>query len=437
MSYSDNILEYVKANLEESKQDFDNITEQIRLSDLNFKNWCIKTLAAPKVFTTDDEKLIKEFVANCFSIFNKVISRYIDDPEYRRLFPYSKELEDLVTLPAQYSVQIPMARVDFFFNEETKDIKLCEINTDGASAMNEVRIFNTLLPFNSAFKHVLGDNYRTYELFDTWINEFMKLWDEHSGNKPNPKVAIVDFLDKATLNEFTRFKEAFERRGIDCIVCDIRELEYDGITLSHKGRSIDIIYRRAVTSDIVANIDEVRPFITAVRDNNVCIVGGFRTQIIHNKASFIVLHSAETNAFLSEEEKAFVRRHVPITKVLSESSANQENIFNTKDNWIIKPFDLYASKGVHAGVDYSNDEWCDVVRQAINTGEYLLQEFTVPYRTNNIDFSEENPKVESYCNMTGAFCYNENVYAVYSRLSKDNIIIPGNNEKVIPTVIAK
>ena len=439
MSYVDfenKIIDYIMSNYDESLEIYRNIERQVDLSDLHFNGRSIQTLAVPKIFSAEDMKHFEDFIPKCFSVFNKVIDRYINDTGYRKLFPFSKELEELILLPGQYDVHIPMSRVDFFFDEETKEIKLCEINTDGTSAMNEVRIFLDLLPLNKAFNHVLGDNYYAFELFDTWVKEFMKLWNEYSMNKPDPMVAIIDFLDKATLNEFKRYKEAFERNGISCLICDIRELDYDGKNLSHKGEVISAVYRRAVTSDIMENFGDVQPFIKAARDNNVCIVGGFKTQIIHNKASFTILHKEETKAFMSEEERAFIECYVPLTKELSRLSADEENIYDNKDSWIIKPFDLYASKGVYAGIDYTPEKWRTLVSESIKTGEYLMQEFNTPYRSKNIDFTEEHPEVRSYCNMTCAFCYNEKLYAMYSRLSKENIIIPKVNEKVIATVIA-
>ena len=37
---------------------------------------------------------------------------------------------------------LPMARIDFFYNEQTGAYKYCEFNTDGTSAMNEDRELN-------------------------------------------------------------------------------------------------------------------------------------------------------------------------------------------------------------------------------------------------------------------------------------------------------
>ena len=435
MSFEDKFIEYIMSHYNEAKRDFDKITEQLQLSDLNFRGRCTKTLSIPKVFTSSDIELFEDFASKCISVFNKVIDRYLKDAEYRKLFPYCKELEELILLPKQFGVHIPMTRIDFFYNEKSKSIKLCEVNTDGTGAMNKHRILSDLLSYNTAVSEVLGDRYLTFELFDTWVKEFMSIWNEYSGNKPNPTVAIIDFLDRGTVNEFKRFKEAFLRHDIDCIICDIRELSYDGEKLMFDGRGIDVIYRRAVTSDIMENCGDIKPFISAVKDNNVCIVGGFRTQIIHNKVSFIILHKEETQTFMTEEEKAFIKRHVPVTKELSFLSAEEENIYKTKDSWIIKPYDLYYARGVFAGVDYSTNEWREVVEKSIEEGDYLMQEYCVPYKTKNIDFSDKDPKVRDFRNMTGAFCYNEKLYGILSQQSTGGII-SHHNERVVATVIS-
>ena len=435
MCYDDRLIEYIKANFENSKKEFDLINDKIISSDLNEKGTYSKMLAIPRVFLSEDIKIFEDFVKTCFSIFNKIIDRYINDPEYRELFPFSDKLKELILLPKQYDVHIPMARIDFFFDEITKSIKLCEINTDGTSGMNKTRIFNGLLTYSSALRHVLGENYKTFELFDSWIEAFKLLWSQYSGGKSSPTVAIVDFLENVRLNEFKHFKETFEKHGINCLICDIRDLSYNGKSLSYQGTQIDIIYRRAVTSDILANFEIVKPFIDAVMDNNVCIVGSFITQIIHNKASFIVLHDNKTLAFMDEDERAFIKSHVPVTKMLSCLSVQEEDIFAGKDYWIIKPIDSYDSKGVYAGLDYDNDRWKALIEQALETGDYLLQEFAVPYRSKNIDFSEENPQVREFSNVTGAYCYNEKMYGIFSRLSHSNVIVPGVNQRDTVTIV--
>ena len=77
-----------------------------------------------------------------------------------------------------------------------------------------------------------------------------------------------------------------------------------------------MVYRRAVTTDVMEHYHEVGDFLAAVKNRDICLIGSFCTQIIHNKWLFQVLYREETAAFLTEEERQFVRKHVPKTELL-------------------------------------------------------------------------------------------------------------------------
>lgn len=438
MSYEKEMLQWIGEHFEEARQDFDEIQQAIQNSVLCYKGRCVQSPAVPKVYSRRDADLIEKFVADCFGVFNKVIDRYFADENYRRLFPFSPELERLILLPAQYACRVPMARVDFFFNEETKAIKLCEINTDGTSAMNEDRILGGLLHKNRAYQQFAETHVcRPFELFNSWVDEFLALYREYSQSDALPIVAIVDFLEKATLPEFKQFVLAFAERGVKAEIVDIRDVQYiDGSLLTPGGEKIDAVYRRAVTSDIMANYDQVQPFLQGALAGAACLVGGFRTQIIHNKALFGILHREETLAFLTPEESAFVLRHVPLTYPLLPTYIEKHNVLANKDFWIIKPYDSYGSRGVYAGIDCDQSEWDRLVRECAGDG-YLMQEYCAPYRSQNIDFTDEQPKARPFCNITGVFCYNERPYGIYSRLSKGNVISSQYDEKTIATLVCE
>jgi glutathionylspermidine synthase len=327
-----------------------------------------------------------------------------------------------------------MARIDFFMNEETGEIMLCEINTDGTSAMNEDRIFGELLRHNSAFQTYMRDKpYQTFELFDRWVTEFQATYKAFSRSETVPQMAITDFLDKGTVNEFIRFREAFARQGIKAEICDIRELTYENAALkTPSGMTVDAIYRRAVTVDIIENYANVTPFIQAVKDRAVCLVGGFCTQIVHNKRIFCILQHPATQSFLTEGEAAFVKKHLPATFLLSEDTAAA--VLPDRERWIIKPCDSYGSKGVYAGVDHSEEDWARLVRENMGN-DYLAQQFIQPYKTVNVDLTENDLSVGEYSNITGVFCYNEKPYGIYSRLAPGEIISTVYNERAVATIL--
>lgn len=263
-------------------------------------------------------------------------------------------------------------------------------------------------------------------------------WREDSGAAPHPAVAIVDFLEKGSSQaEFEVFREAFERAGCPACVAEIRKMRYEGgRLLTEDGTPVDAVYRRAVTSDILAHREEVRPFLEAVRDRKVCLIGDFCTQVVHDKALFRVLHDPYTASFLPDEDVAFIERHVPYTAFLTGETAARSDVRNGKDKWILKPRDSYGAHGIYPGRLCSQTEWETQLQVRAGT-EYILQEFVTPYRTENICFGNQDPRWESFSNMTGVFLYGGKVAGIYSRASVTPVISVEGDEHEMTSIVLR
>lgn len=434
------IKEYTKiinADLKTSKADFDKQIDYIKNSTAKYHGRVVRTLALPKVFDSKTVSDFKRIAETTHSILTKVINQYLVDESFRVNFDFDETLKELILTEAGYDCLLPVARVDIFYNEETGDFKFCEINTDGSSAMNEDRELNNSLKVTSAYNRLKDKyNFTSFELFDSFVKDFEKIYSSFKNKKERPNVAIVDFLDHGTVNEFEQFRLAFEKAGYSCEVCDIKELKYEnGKLFTSSGMVIDAIYRRAVTCDIMENIDAVSDFISAVKDCAVCLVGSFRTQVAHSKILFKVLSDPSILTFLSDSEIEFVNLHFPKTYELKSDNKlfDLNNVYKNKNSWIIKPVDSYASYGVHAGVECENDdEWINYVNEGINNG-YIIQEFVTPYITQNTDYENEY----NCSNLTGLFLYNGCFRGIYSRVSKTEIISTQYSEMTLASVICK
>lgn len=423
--------------------------EYILNSTAKYHNRVPRTMYIPKLFTKGDVAIFQELVETLFGIFGKVMKEYEENADYRRLFGFDSQMEELILKEKAYSVPVPMARVDIFYDEETKEFHFCEFNTDGTSAMNEDRELNRAVQLTKAYQEFAKDHeIHTFELFDSWVDEFCKVYEEYAkkyNRSKTPNVVITDFLEHATYSEFQVFQERFRQKGIPCEICDIRNIRWDGeYCYTKEGMRIDAIYRRAVTSDIMHHWEEVQDLITAVRQNGVCLVGEFRTQIVHNKILYKVLHLPETEKLLTEKERRYVKAHVPYTvsltgKLLEENPSLKEEIWEEKDRWIIKPEDSYGSLGVHAGVECKKEEWIAYVEQALDHG-YILQQFCTPYRLPNIDLLNAEEKERNWCttsNLTGLYVYNGKLKGIYSRTSFSHMISTQYNEMSAATMIVE
>lgn len=435
MEYVREFKHYIDDHFVQSKESALKITLAIQDSELNAGNGnYTRTLHVPKFFSQADKKQFQAIVEKTYRILTKIIVLYKQEAEIRRLFPFSKELEELILIDPGYKSLIPICRIDIFFDEKNKSFHFCEINTDGTSAMNENYRLDQLLSLNNAYM-ALKPDVEHLELMESWIDAFLATYASSKEAKEKPNVAIVDFLENAYISEFYQFQKRFEKRGLVCEIVDARDLKYDGQQLINQktGTPIDVIYRRAVTRDIMDHLDQVHDLIQAYKEGKIVLIGAFQTQIVHHKCISQVLFDEKVRKHFSEEEKAFIDAHFPRTYDLTEEIA--EKIEKDKNHWIIKPKDSYAAKGVWAGVDLDQTHWKKVIYDFIDH-DYIAQQYVRPYQSENIDLVNYNVW-RDYSNLTGLYTYNGQFAGVYSRLSDSGIISTQYNEKTIATLFTK
>ena len=170
--------EHIRAHEAENRQGALALKANMFRSSLYYKDrYCSKTPQIPKVYDEEMIDRFREIVKTTYGIFEKVIREYLNHADYRALFPFPKEMEELILLPRGYDCLLPIARFDIFYHEDTGEFYFCEINTDGTSAMNEDRLQGKLILDNPAHQAILR-KYRLgqFELFDSWVDAFAALY---------------------------------------------------------------------------------------------------------------------------------------------------------------------------------------------------------------------------------------------------------------------
>ena len=412
-------------------------------SSLNYNGHVIDTMYLPKLFTKEETDLFENDMRLLSGIFKKIVRAYRKDASYRALFGFDPALEALILREKTYDEEIPVARADLFFDEETRTYRFCEFNTDGTSAMNEDLELRKALSHTKAFQEFSSSyGVSSFELFRSWCEAFLSDYREYArrtGRSLTPNIVIADFMEHATVPEFKVFRDCFIEMGCACEICDIRELTFDGtVCRTPSGMTVDAVYRRATTGDIMEHLGELDGFLAAVRADAFCLIGDLRTQIIHNKVLFRILSLPETAAFLTRREQVYIKSHVPATYLLtSEFIRTDKDLFDRilkeKDKWILKPEDSFSARGVYAGYELPEDEWHKILME--NTDRNcILQEFCRPYRLPNISFEDEKPEWISASHLTGLFLYNGEFAGIYSRVSKTDMISTASKIS-LPTVV--
>lgn len=430
-------LSFIEDDMEQSTKDAIKQQNYIFNSTARYHGNYVRTCYMPKIFSEDEYSYFSEIIHTLYGIFDKIINKYFDDSEYRKKFGFDDNIEKLILRCDRKYLTIPIARIDIFYNEETKEFKFCEFNTDGSSAMNEDRELNNSIKDTAAYKKYAGENeIRTCELFYSWIDELAGMYEKKSGGRKLKNVAIADFTSNASMEEFEVFEKCFKNRGFNVEICEIKDMVYDKHSLKTKnGMEVQAVYRRAVTSDILKHYDEVSDFIAAAVDNNVLLFGDFFTQIVHNKILYKILWDADTTEMLSEKQKEFVIKHVP--KTFTGDVVSKKQIIENKDKWILKPQDSYGSKGIYPGISFTAEEWKDIIENKVDFDSYIIQEFYTPYACCNYILENNKLRKGMFYNLTGLYVYNGKFTGIYSRISKEPIISTQYNEMALPTIIVK
>lgn len=438
MNYQQEYKKLITDNFEECRSDAASMRRRIEDSSAHYHGYTVHTLYIPKMYSPDDLTQLEAAAVTTHSILCKVIEEYLKNADYRALFGFDKRLEELILHKPMHSCTLPIARIDIFYDPETGGFKFCEFNTDGSSGMNEDRELNNAFAGSVTFQRFTQKHsVRRFELFDSWVEEFIKIYKTSPNAKDKPYVAIADFMSSASNEEFEEFRRAFGRAGIECEICDIYKLRREaGGLVSPSGNRIDAVYRRAVTCDIMENYEKVKPFINAYLNDEVVLIGDFRTQIAHNKLIFKILGDDMTRSFLTDEENAFISEHIPETHILTHDNIHRFNVIEDRLNWIVKPMDSYASKGVLAGIEAKDtEEWLHFLSKHMDTG-YLLQRYITPYETENIDLVwDQKAEFRGFANITGLFVYSGKLRGIYSRIAKTGVISTQYSEMTLPTMI--
>ncbi|MGM0420058.1 MAG: glutathionylspermidine synthase family protein [Bacillota bacterium] len=404
---------------------------QLKASSARYKGRPVPFLYQPHLISKDEWDRLDKLVADFNEILEKVIKQYLNDRELRAYFPFSEEMEKYVLLDPGYHRYHPIARFDVFYHPDG-EIKFCELNTDGTSAMNEVRVIQDIVARSGAVEKLTADNDLNlygFELFQSLIQVLLSNYQEFLQNHPNPErfnqdspvIGILDFQADATMSEFTEYQKELRKLGYKTYIVDPRDLINKSDGVYFRDEKIDLFYRRATTSRLFDHFTEIQPFLQGYEDKKFCLCGSFRSQIIHNKAIFHILNRSEILSDLTKADHEFIRRHIPETGLLKKDQVDEEEIIDSKDKYILKPCDGFACQGVKLGIESEPDEWEEFTKDALKES-YLYQKYCHPPSKKMVTITNHKYSLDSYHYLFGLYVFNNDLQGIYNRVGREKII---------------
>lgn len=312
-----------------------------------------------------------------------VAKHMMTDHSLLREFDLSPEEEEILRIDTGFGAHDLSARLDGFLGPNG-EFQFVEYNADS--------------PGGIAFGDLISESFRSLPLMKELAKRFP--WYTHPvrmyvhdallaayhrwGGRSLPNIAILDWHDVGTFNEFLILQAYFESKGCRSVVVDPAELEFrDGKVWAGDFR-VDLIYKRLVVGDIIAKLGMRHPLVEAVRNKAVCMANGFRVQVLFKKMLFAILSDPAYSEFFPKENLQALAVHIPWTRKVRECKTTFHNesvdllpfIEQNRERLVLKPNSEYGGRGVILGWECEPEHWKEALQNALSAS-YVVQERVV------------------------------------------------------------
>ncbi len=356
---------------------------ELRRRGLFFGDRPLCTVLRPRFLTAEQYRYLQQRCAILLRAFDRAYHAAFADAALRRQFGLADWEEALIERDPGFADPSPTSRIDAFYVPEQEVMHLTEYNAE--------------TPAGAAYGDALTEAFFALPVMRPFLRRFdvRPLLSRHGvlhallgayaqwGGKRHatPRMAILDWREVPTYNEFVLWVDYFRARGLDTRIVDPRETELQDGRLVANGEAIDLIYKRVLISELVERGGLNHPVIRAVQSGAVCMVNPFRCKLLHKKASLAVLSDERNVGLFSGDERQAIDAHIPWTRVVAERKTRHEDrqvdlvpfIIDQRERLVLKPNDAYGGAGIVLGWDVDGATWEQAVRVAL-TEPFVVQE---------------------------------------------------------------
>jgi hypothetical protein len=319
-------------------------------------------------------------------------------------------------------------RLDAFVHED--EIKFVEYNAENPSSLTDQAGLNEVLfEVGALGRFAARYRLRQFDPAASLLQALLAAFNEWSGQRDAPHVAIVDWPDLPTADEFILLRNYFVSRGVPTIICTPDELEYAGGRLRCGDFRIDLVYKRVIIHELLTRCGLSHPLVRAYERGDVCLVNPFRCKLLHKKAAFESLTDEQHASLYRPRERATLRACVPWTRRVyarRTTYAGQtidllEFVRRNRALFFLKPNDDYGGRGVFFGARTSEGEWAAALETAL-AGDYVVQQAVALHPEVFPVFDEHAWNLQPMYVDTNPFLFRGRVEGAMVRLSDSPVV---------------
>lgn len=365
------------------------LDEQLRRQGLFFGTRPLCTVLRPRFLTLPQYRFLQKAIHPLLTAFDKVYQAAMADEKIRQQFDLYDWEEEIIKYDPGFESSTPVSRLDAFFMPDTNGLQFTEYNAEvpAASAYNDVlsEVFYGL-PIMREFMRQFEVRQLAvrYRVMHALLDSFQQ-WN--GGRRDKPRIAILDWREVPTYSEFRLFLDYFRSQGLECIICDPREVEYRDGGLYLDDFHITLIYKRVLITELIERGGLDHPVVRAVRDGAVCMVNPFQCKLLYKKQSFGVVSDEQNAHLFSAEELKAIQAHIPWTRRVEERFTTYNGqkvdlipfIHEQKDHLVLKPNDDYGGHGIVLGWGVDDSAWAEAVQHGLQTSYVVQDKVAIPY----------------------------------------------------------
>ena len=317
----------------------------------------------------------------------------LDDPALLAPYALTEPERELLAIDPGYGGASAFGRLDAFLSADGAECWFVESNLESPAGIGYdealAEVFDQLEPMRAFRRTYRAEPLPVRQALQQLLLDTYRAW----GGAGTPTIAIVDFRNAVTWSEFEHLRDRFVRDGIPAVIVDPGWLRYDGTRLyadfvsrtrhARESVEIDLVYRRILQHEFLAQYDLGHPLVRAYADRAVCVVNPFRTKPVHTKLIMALLSDEDGPAagLLDAEERAAVERHVPWSRHFHAGATRYQGqrvdlpdfARRNRERLALKPNDDYGGQGVLLGWTVDQPTWERALDVALGS-PYVIQE---------------------------------------------------------------
>jgi glutathionylspermidine synthase len=406
---------------------FEKLHDAMRANRLVYGDRPISVALRPHLLEHSQFEELKTVAELIVRALEKIAAAAVQSPPLMTKLGLTDAEQKVALIDPGFTRPAVTTRLDGFVHGQ--QIKFVEYNAENPSSLSDQEGLNRVL-FELSAMSILAQRFRLQQFspVERLLTTLLEVYREWNGKRV-PNIAIVDWKNLPTANEFILLRDHFEAHGLRTIICSPDELEYTRGRLRCGDFEIDLVYKRIIIHEFLERYDETHPLVRAYMNHDVCLVNPFRCKIMHKKASFELLTDETYETWFTSKERAAIARSIPWTRRLADRRTTYHGhsvelvdfVRENRAQLVLKPNDDYGGHGVFIGARLDQAAWENAIDTALSS-DYVVQEAVDLFPEHFPIFNESDWNLQPMFVDTNPFLFSGTVCGAMVRLSNSPIV---------------